>query len=141
MNDGTYTVSLTLQNKSATSHVAVAMYHAPTFMRPCPLLTSLTAGDGTQFESDESGLVGINSTRFSPLPLTDIEPNGEIKASIRFGSRFNISETVTSFTFQSEIVVNQNYNAHAYDNYRLNENYLPPGCKVENLVLEIPARK
>jgi TolB-like protein len=141
LDDGSFSVGLTIQNKSAKNSIAVAMYHDVCYMQPCALLTSMTAGDGTQFNCDDSGLIGIRSTRFSPLPLTEIEPNGEKKVSIRFGTRGTLSETVTTITFQSEFVVNQNYNAHAYDNYRLDQNTLPPNCKIENVVLEIPVQK
>jgi hypothetical protein len=101
----------------------------------------MVAGDGTQFQCNDSGLTGIQSTRFSPVPLTEVDSNGEIKASVKFFVRGGISQAIKSLTFQSEIVVNQNYNAHAYDNYRLDQNSLPPGCKVENVVLEIPLSK
>ena len=142
MNDGSYMVNLTFQNKSDQNSIAVAMYHDRSYMRPCPLRSSLVAGDGTQLLCDDSALTGIGSTRFSPQPLTEVEANGEIKASITFGTfRGRVSETVTTFTLQAEVVVNQNYNARMYDNYRLDENSMPPGCKVQNVVLEIPAPK
>lgn len=142
LNDGTFSVGLTLQNKSGKNSIAVAMYHDVCFMKPCPLLTSMTGADGTQFGCDDSGLTGIRSTRSSPEPLTEIEPNGEIKVSVRFWMRGRLSETVTSITFQSEIVVNQNYSAHAYDNYQSGDQNAPPAnCKVENFVLEIPIPK
>lgn len=139
--DGTCLVSLTFQNKNTKKPIAVAMYHDVCYMKPCPLRTSLVAGDGTQFQCDDSGLTGIGSTRFSPVPLKKIAPNEEIDASVRLRTRGRISETVASVTFQSEIMVNQDYKERMYDNYRLNENELPPGCKVENLVMEIHSPK
>lgn len=139
LNDGSYVVDLTLQNKSDKNSIAVAMYHDVCFVPPCTLHSSLVAGDGTQFMCRDSDLTGIGSTRFSPKPLTEVEPGAEIKASIGFRPRGGISDTVTSFTFQAELVVNQKYNARAYDNYQLNQNSLPPNCKLQNLVVEIPA--
>jgi TolB-like protein len=141
LNDGTYLLGITFQNKNSKNKIAVAMYHDVCYMPPCSLRTSMVAGDGTQFQCNDSGLTGIQSTRFSPVPLTEVDSNGEIKASVKFFVRGGISQAIKSLTFQSEIVVNQNYNAHAYDNYRLDQNSLPPGCKVENVVLEIPLSK
>jgi hypothetical protein len=141
LNDGTFSVGLTLQNKSGKNSIAVALYHDVCFMPPCALLTTMTGADGTQFGCNDSGLTGIRSTRFSPSTLTEIEPNGEIKATVKFWMRGSLSENVTSITFQSEMVVNQNYNVHTYDNYQLNQNSLPPNCKIENVVLDIPNPK
>lgn len=147
LKDGYYSISLTFQNKSAQNPIAVGMYCD----RSSHLRSSLVAGDGTQLELANSGLIGIGLIHTNPQRLTSIDPGGERKASITFVSR-EVSRTVTTFTFQSEIVINQNYNIHDYDNYQApvarfgsgdhsRDDSLPKNCKVENLVLEIPAPK
>ena len=146
LRDGYYSVSLTLQNKSTSNPIAVALY-SDKYDR---LRTSLVAADGTQLECS-SDLVGVKSIFRNPQRLTSIDPSGEQKATIQFFSR-DVSRSVTSFTFQSEVVINQNYNVHDYDNYRApvarfgsgdnsQDDSLPKNCKVENLVLEIPTPK
>ena len=146
LKDGYYSVSLTFQNKSANNPIAVAMYSD----RSDRLRTSLVGADGTQLKCS-SDLSGIKSIFRNPHRLTSIDAGGEQKTSITFYSR-EVSRTVTSFTFQSEIVINQNYNVHDYDNYKAPvgrfgsgitppDDSLPNNCKVENLVLEIPAPK
>ena len=141
LNNGIIEVDLDIQNKGDKNTIAVAMYHDKCFVPPCTLQSSLVAGDGTQFISYDEGLTGIGSTRFSPKPLTEVEPGGDIKASIKFLPRGRISDSVTTFTFQAELVVNQNYNANAYDNLPLDQNAaLPLYCKLQNLVLELPVK-
>jgi hypothetical protein len=140
LDNGFIEVDLTFQNKSDKNPIAVAMYHDVCYVPPCTLQSSLVAGDGTQFVCDDSDLTGIGSTRFSPKPLTEVEPGGEIKASIRFKPHGRISDSVTTVTLQAELVVNQNYSARAYDNHQLDQNSLPPYCKLQNLVLEIPVK-
>jgi hypothetical protein len=138
LNNNFIEVDLTFQNKSDKNSIAVAMYHDVCYAPPCSLQSSLVAGDGTQFSCDDSDLTGIGSTRFSPKPLTEVEPGGEIKASIRFRPHGRISDSVTTVTLQAELVVNQDYKPRDYDNLRLDQNSLPPHCKLQNLVLEIP---
>ena len=140
LKDGYYSVSLTFQNKSANNPIAVGLYGELCYVPPCHLRSSLVAADGTQLECNDSNLTGVSAVRTNPQRLTAIDAGGERKASITFWSR-SVNKTVTSFTFQSEIVVNQNYNAHAYDNYKVDQKSLPPNCKVENMVVEIPAPK
>lgn len=138
LDDGTVMVHLSFQNKSAKNSIAVALYHDVCFMQPCMMRTTLVAANGKQFTCSDAQLKGIGSMRFGPDTLTEIEPGATIKASIHFADG-RLSARTTSFTLQSEIVVNQNYRAGAYANYQLNENSLPPGCKIHNLVLEIPS--
>lgn len=141
LNNNIIQIDLDFQNKSDKNTIAVAMYQDKCFSPRCALQSSLVAGDGTQFISYDEDLTGIRSTRFSPKPLTEVEPGGDIKASIKFLPRGRISDSVTTFTFQAELVVNQNYIASAYNNLPLDQNStLPPYCKLQNLVLDIPVK-
>lgn len=137
-DEGLVIVSFSFQNKSAQNSIAVAFYHEPCYVPPCFLRTTLIAANGKKLECDDGDLKGVGSMRFGPDPLTEIEPGGTIKASLAFG-RGRLERKTTSFSLQSELVVNQNYKASAYANYQPNENSLPPGCKVHNLVLDIPS--
>lgn len=140
LNNGFIEIDLTFQNKSDKNSIAVAMYGNLCYVPPCFLPSSLIAGDGTQHDCNDSDLTGIGAVRVNPKGLTEVEPGAEIKASIKFRPRGRVSESVTTFTLQAELVVNQNYNPRQYDNYRSDQNSLPPGCKLQNLVLEIPAK-
>jgi len=134
-------IDLTLQNTSDKNPIAVAMLHDVCYVQPCFLVSTLIAGDGTQYVSHDSGLRGIGATRWSPKPLTEIDPGGELKASILFEPRDNISDSVTTFTLQAELVVNHNYNASDYDNLQLNQQSLTPFCKQEYLNFDIPVKQ
>ena len=83
-------------------------------------------------------LTGIRSMEMSPQGLTEVETNGENKASIVFQTRRRPAERVTSYRLQLDVVINQSYKASAYDNYRMPRQGLPPFCKINNLVLDIP---
>jgi TolB-like protein len=141
VNGRSIEVDLTFQNTSDKTPIAVAMYHDVCYVQPCFLVSSLVAGDGTQYVSQDSGLRGIAATRWSPKPLTEIDPSGEIKASVIFEPRGTISDSVTTFTLQAELVVNHNYNASDYDNLQLDQNSLTPYCKLEYLNFDIPVKQ
>lgn len=147
LESGDISLSLTFQNKSAKNPVAVAMYHDICFVRPCNVRSSLTASDGTRMHCQDSDLTGIRSLRLAPDALTEISPGGAVKATIAFQGGRRMSNRITSFTFQAEMVVNQNFRASDYANFRPdqesplfrdNRESLPPSCKVHNLILEIP---
>ena len=138
LNDGSLQVDLTFQNKSTNNSIAVAMYHDVCFVPPCSMPTVLIAGDGHQFGSYDDGLTGIRSLAKSPLALTEILPNAELKASIEFRGGHEVSPTVKTFSLRSTIVVNQNYSASSYDNYAIRDNVLPPYCKLVTVFLDFP---
>lgn len=138
LQDGLVTLDLSFQNKSAQNSVAVAFYHNNCYVEPCSLRTTLVAANGQSFTCDNSDLQGVRSLQINPDTLTEVEPGATVKASITFSSG-RLSRKPTSFTLQSELVVNQLYKASAYANYQPDKRRLPPGCKVHNLVLEIPA--
>jgi TolB-like protein len=134
-------IDLTLQNTGNKNSIAVAFLHDVCYVQPCFLDSTLVAGDGTQYVSHDSGLRGIAATRWSPKPLTEIDPGGQIKASMLFEPRGTISDSVTTFTLQAELVVNHNYNASDYDNLQLDQQSLTPYCKLEYLNLDIPFKQ
>jgi len=82
---------------------------------------SILAGDGTQFVCNDSSLTGIGSTRFSPDGLTEIQPGGTAKVSITYqqagwGTGTRVPNNIISFTWQANVIVNQNYQVSDYDN-------------------------
>ena len=141
LDGGGLMVMLSLQNKSAKNSIAVAMFHETCFVKPCHLVSSILAGDGTQFIADDDNLTGIGSTRFSPQPMTEILPGETAKASVGYrqggwgGGK--VPSNIISFTWRADMVVNQNYRVSDYDNYRLDENALPPHCKIQHISLDI----
>jgi len=132
-------VDLIMQNKSSKEVVAVALYHEACYVPPCAVRGSLMGADGTQFFTDDSALTGIRSMEVSPKGLTEVETNGENKVSIIFQPQRRPAEHVTSYRLQLDVVINQSYKASTYDNYRQPTQGLPQFCKINNLVLDIPA--
>jgi len=103
---------------------------------------SILAGDGTQFVCNDSSLTGIGSTRFSPDGLTEIQPGGTAKVSITYqqagwGTGTRVPNNIISFTWQANVIVNQNYQVSDYDNYKPIPDTLPPHCKTQNVSLDI----
>jgi TolB-like protein len=141
LDQGGLMVNLSFQNKSGKNTVAAAMFHYPSYVRPCILQSTIVAGDGTQYITDDSALTGIGSTRFSPTPLTEISPGGTAKATITYRKdgwvNDKVPKNIISFTWQADVVVNQNYQVSDYDNYRPDENALPPHCKIQHLSMDI----
>ena len=97
--------------------------------------------NGEAYNGYDNGIMGVGSMRGGPGALTEIEAGGERKASITFDSGGRVSDTVTYFKWQAELVVNSNFNPHQYDNYRKSMDALPPYCKIETVMLEIPTKR
>lgn len=131
-------IYFSLQNKSAQKSIAVGFYSEACFVGSCYLLTTLVGANGDQFFTRETDLKGVQSIRANPARLTEIAPGASLKASIQFGEDRTSSRT-TSFTLQSKLVINQDYKATTYENYRVTQDELPPGCKVYNLLVDIPS--
>jgi TolB-like protein len=143
LNDGSIMVNVYFRNTSAKAAIAVGMYMQQCMVQPCELRSSLVAGDGTEFSCTDRDLTGIQGLRLTPAKLTAIEPGGEIKASIRYDPRARVGDSVTSFKWQAEVVVNLNYSERQYDNFKVNpydsnQDRPPPYCKIHNFVFDIP---
>jgi hypothetical protein len=139
--DGKVLVYLTFHNSSTANTIAVALHDEPCTFMPCELATSLLCSDGTPYVIYTSELTGINGLRASPRYLTAIEPGQELKTSLKFESRGNVASIIDSVRLQSEIVVNADYHASDYYNYReTGQDFLPPYCAVVNVMFDIPIR-
>jgi hypothetical protein len=133
-------VYLTFHNKSPVNTIAVALHDEGCTAMPCSLRSSLLASDGTPYVIDTAGITGINGLRTKPEYLISIEPGQELKASLTFEPRGDLSEYTKSFELQTEVVVNSNYQDYEYTNYRPRGDVLPPYCKIINVMFEIPIR-
>jgi hypothetical protein len=132
---------LTFRNNSTANTIAVALHDESCTMMPCELATSLLCSDGTPYVLYTSELTGINGLRTSPRYLTAIEPGQELKTSLKFEPRGNVSSAIDSVRLQSEIVVNADYLADEYSNFReTGRDFLPPNCMVFNVMFDIPIR-
>lgn len=138
LNDGSYLVDLTFQNTGNKNPVAVAFHYGNVNFLPCEL-GSLVGTDGSKYLTYTSAIKGIQATSNDPGPLVQIDADNEIKTSVRFSANPNErpSGVPDSFRLQMEFVVNPNYNAVAGNN-NYSSSQVPPGCRLYNLVLDIP---
>jgi len=107
---------------------------------PCPLQSTLISGDGIEYSANDKGLLGIHPIRQNPLNLTLIRPGEQLRVSIKFKKSQDPSPTITKFSLRSTIVVNQSYSPEAYNNYRIQDNNLPPNCQTITFFMDYPIR-
>lgn len=143
LNDGSISVNLILQNTGEKNSIAVAMYVASQYGGDAS--SSLVASDGTEFKTDE--MTGLRLMHANPANLTEIEPGGILKATIKYRTRGSLSGNLSAFRLQAELVLNPDYSDNTYpSNYVPSQNaftpsVLPSGCKIHNLVMDIPVAK
>lgn len=127
-----FAVDLTLQNKGQKNSIGVMLNGEYGNLRG-----GLTGSNGARFVSRDTHITGLRVDNSDPKALAEIEPAGEIRCLVRFWPDDNGS-TPKSVTLQLEFVVTQNYSANTYANYEPQRGTLPPNCKVQNLLLDIP---
>jgi hypothetical protein len=137
MRDGSATVNLVFQNRNSKKSLAVGMFAQPTMFPPGWLRSTITAGDGTEYSCSTDSITGIQALRAKPSGLTEILPGKEVRVSLKYTPNRRLSEQTKTMKFQAEIVLNSTYSASQYDNYRVDQDVLPPHCKIENLVFDI----
>jgi hypothetical protein len=132
-------VDLDLRNTSDKNSIAVAMYttSAP-FIEAEQMKSSLVASDGTQFWGNKDAVLGIGIMNALPKNLSEIGPGETRKISLTYQSQWGTLGSISSVRLAAELVVNQNYNESEYINYQPKPATLPPYCKIESLVLDIP---
>ena len=166
----TILVNLIFQNKGDKNAIGVGVYREASPQEkglggfitsgppPIPLRSTLLGSDGSQLESDGADLTGIRPIRSNAKDLIEIPPGGEIKTAFKYHAlgpsnmsptvRDRVSAVSPPFRLQAEIVMNPDF----WDSSKGERpgyvtgyggpepNGLPDGCKIHNLVLDIPVR-
>jgi curli biogenesis system outer membrane secretion channel CsgG len=137
-------VNFTLRNKSKQNSIGVAAYEQKSLIEG-QIINQLSAGilaaDGTEFGATVRDMSGIKSARYTPDALTEIQPGESVKVSMRYwhGGFEPMKNSVTSITVQAQFLVNQNFTANQYANYRASSDIDPPrNCTVATVSLDIP---
>lgn len=143
-NNTQITIDLSLENTDKTKSIAVAL--ACTAAQYLPnsekIRGNLVAEDGSEYWLPIDGLTGIRYLNSNPEYLMEIAPGETRRISLQYRSYRGLTRPVSSFRLRSELVVNSDYHADSYPkDYKNQRDILPPGCKIESLILDIPVRE
>jgi curli biogenesis system outer membrane secretion channel CsgG len=140
-------VQLILLNTSTSEVIAVALHTKGLLLN---LPSTLTSTDGVEYSCDpnQHGVRGLQvlceSMPDSYKALTDLQPDSDLKVSLRFMRPGGVTSIPTGFRLQLEMVVDPNYSETTYTSIRKSNQFegfsLPGNCKLRNVVLEFPAK-
>ena len=143
-NNTQITVDLSLENTDKTKSIAVALScTTPQYLPNSEKIRgNLVAEDGSEYWLPLDGLTGIRYMNSNPEYLMEIAPSETRRISLRYKSYRGLTHPVSSFRLRSEIVINPDYHDNLYPkDYKSRPDVLPPGCKIESLLLDIPVRE
>ena len=143
-NNTQITVDLSLENTDKTKSIAVALScTTPQYLPNSEKIRgNLVAEDGSEYWLPLDGLTGIRYMNSNPEYLMEIAPSETRRISLRYKSYRGLTHPLSSFRLRSEIVINPDYHDNLYPkDYKSRPDVLPPGCKIESLLLDIPVRE
>jgi len=138
-NNTEFMIDFEAENTDRSRTIGLAI-HGPrtlSYEGEVALVGSFTDSDGTEYSITQ--IAGLNHMHSLPSKLASIGPGERRQASLRFLQRSGVVGRPTSFTFRCEFVINPDFTTQTYSGYRPNGE-LPPGCRIETLIWEIPIR-
>ena len=113
-------------------------------MQDLTLNSVLTAGDGSELQSDSYSTKGIGVLHCDPDSFTILEPGHSTKGFIRY-KHFGFAQPdlsrMTSFTLLADLIENDNYHRSDYENYQMEVLTRPPHCVIQKLSLDLKVQK
>lgn len=129
-------IDLDFENRG-NQPLAVALLGEATSLRGDPRFkASIVDSGGVEFWGQQSA--GLHVMYADPNSLTQISPGETRHVSLTFRTTWNGSPNTRSCRLRCEFILNPAFDGNSYATYSVDPGVLPPGCRIENLIWEIP---